>query len=471
MRTRCPGPAVRSVLLPPLIATLAAAPLAAQAPADLARLGFMSGCWLGATTVRGGPGTIEERYTAPSRNVILGTTRYTTAAGLTTSFEFTLLQADSAGIVLVPFPGGRRSEHAFRLTRLAGDTATFEAPEHDYPRRISYLRDAAGALVARIDAGADDPSPRSWRLTRSTCGPADAFASGPAPERPGGGRTELIVFETLHGLFLGLAVPIILDANSSAPYGLGLLLGGPTGLVLSRAWAEANQPSAGQARAVIWGGTWGALSGLFLYGGTTNNQTAQGSFGAMTAGMLGGTLAGGIAARRPISGGDGTLVIHSTVWGGWFGLALAAMADDQGEAWLPMLIGGNAGLVAAAMAARRVEMSSGRVWLVTATGLAGLVAGLGVDILVQPDDGTLAIAIPAAASFIGLAAGVTATREFDRGRLAQAEGPAMGALLAVRNGRARLGIPVPTPALVPVEDGSPRLYTPGFRFTLFDLRQ
>ncbi len=438
---------------------------------DIARLAFMAGCWQGATTVRGGPGAIEERYTPPSRNMILGTTRYSTAAGLTASYEFTLVQADSAGIVMVPFPGGRRSEHDFRLTRVSGDTAVFEAPEHDYPRRITYLRDAAGALVARIDAGADDPSPRSWRMLRQACGTApETFASAPTAEAPGGGRIELIVFESLHGLFLGLAVPIILDADGSAPYGLGLLLGGPTGIVLASAWARAHQPTAGQARAVVWGGTWGTLSGLFLYQATSDYSTAKGSFGAMTAGLLGGTLAGGIVARRPITSGDGTLVIHSTVWGGWFGLALAAMADDQGEAWVPMLVGGNAGLVAGAAAARRVEMSSGRVWLVTATGLAGLVAGLGVDILVQPDGSTLAFGIPAVMSFVGLASGVVATREFDRGRLAQAEGPPTGALLTVRNGRARLGVPLPTPALVPREDGTPRLFTPGFRLTLFDLR-
>jgi len=435
--------AMRNVTI--VLLALAASPLAAQDSVRLARLSFMSGCWAGPARIRGGPGTIEERYTPPSANMILGTTRYTTAAGRTVMFEFSLIRSDSTGIVLVPYPAGRQSEHAFQLTHLGTDSAMFEAPEHDYPRRITYRREPGGALVARIDAGAADTAPSTWRMNATPCAatlPGFAAAAPRSLHERGSGSTELMVFETLHGLFLGLAIPTMLDADEPAPYGLGLLLGGPVGLLSARAYARGHQPTSGQARAIVWGGTWGALSSLFLYESFEDQPTASGAFGAMTAGMLGGTLFGAYLARQPITGGDATMAIHGTVWGGWAGLALGViLSDDGSEVFAPMLIGGYGGLLAAALASRRVEMTSGRVWIITASGLAGLVAGLGIDILVQPDDDAAALGIPLATSVIGLAIGTSATRDYDAGRLAIG-GRSITPLLAAGGGNVRLGIRV-----------------------------
>ncbi len=144
--------------------------LAAAEPANptLEDLAFLRGCWEGRFESRRGPGTIEEYYTSPTSNVILGTTRFI-FEGRTVDFEFSLIFADSTGIGLRPHPSGQASPDDFRLTSLDGWRAVFESPEHDYPKRIIYWTEADGTRVARIDGGAEDPSGREWRMKAVPC--------------------------------------------------------------------------------------------------------------------------------------------------------------------------------------------------------------------------------------------------------------------------------------------------------------
>lgn len=152
---------------------LAAFPLAVAlgvvapgAPAQtLADLGFMTGCWRG-TTPSGI--VIEESYTTPSDNVMLGTTRYLEGTRAR-QFEFTLITADEEAVTLLPYPGGRASEHAFTLTAVGEGSARFEAPEHDFPRRIAYHRASDGWLVARIDGGEGSDRSQQWRMAPVGC--------------------------------------------------------------------------------------------------------------------------------------------------------------------------------------------------------------------------------------------------------------------------------------------------------------
>lgn len=131
---------------------------------DLAGLSFMAGCWEGSFQGEGGTGTIEEHYTTPSQNLMLGTTRYI-LDGRTVMFEFSRLKAADGEIVLTPYPRGQASEHGFRLTQAAEGDATFEAPEHDF--RIRYRRDGE-TLVASIDDGTDENG-SEWRMKDAPC--------------------------------------------------------------------------------------------------------------------------------------------------------------------------------------------------------------------------------------------------------------------------------------------------------------
>lgn len=161
-------------LLVAFMALLAPAAASAQAPAStpadatLADLAFMTGCWRGEFA---NGGALEEVYTAPSSNLMLGLSRYLRGESAV-QFEFSRITADSSGIALLPFPGGRPSEHAFRLTAVEADRATFEAPEHDFPKRIRYARGADGSLTARIDGGTDDSRSQEWRMNPVPCRPA-----------------------------------------------------------------------------------------------------------------------------------------------------------------------------------------------------------------------------------------------------------------------------------------------------------
>ncbi len=149
---------------------VASVAMAAAEPANptLEDLAFLRGCWEGSFEGRRGTGTIEEYYTSPSSNVILGTTRYI-HEGRTVQFEFSLILADSTGILLRPYPGGKASPDDFRLTSMDGWRAVFESPEHDYPKRIIYWTEADGTRVARIDGGSDDPGGSEWRMRAVPC--------------------------------------------------------------------------------------------------------------------------------------------------------------------------------------------------------------------------------------------------------------------------------------------------------------
>jgi hypothetical protein len=137
-------------------------PVAGQSLDDLA---FLSGCWEGPLS-RGG--VIEEFYSAPTDNQIVGTTRYI-RDGHTVMFEFSSIVHDSTGIVLWPYPRGHKSADGFRLTTVDGHGAVFEAPEHDFPKRISYILESPDVRIARIDDGTDTGQSTEWRLTRASC--------------------------------------------------------------------------------------------------------------------------------------------------------------------------------------------------------------------------------------------------------------------------------------------------------------
>lgn len=132
----------------------------------LAAVTFMSGCWRGRSA--DGGTVIEERYTPAEGSLILGTTRFI-RDGAVVGFEFTTLEAKGEGVVYTPYPGGDRSADPFTLTAGGPARAVFEAPEHDYPKRILYERVEEGRLRARIDAGADDSEPRVWEMEGVPC--------------------------------------------------------------------------------------------------------------------------------------------------------------------------------------------------------------------------------------------------------------------------------------------------------------
>jgi hypothetical protein len=136
--------------------------------------------------------------------------------------------------------------------------------------------------------------------------------------------------------------------------------------------------------------------------------------------------------------------------------------DDSQLAWV--LVGGDLGLLAAAIGSRYWDVSAGRAWLISASGVAGLVAGFGLDLLGNVDSAQEAVLIPAATSLMGLAAGALMTRNMDVDRFGSVGMNDSGALLHLENSRPRIGLPLPIPTAHQAGPGKTRM---GIRIPLF----
>ncbi len=302
----------------------------------------------------------------------------------------------------------------------------------------------------------------------------DRFPGTPATEAAGarldaasaersqaGGEIELKVWSTLYGIWLGLAIPASMEAERPEAYGAGLLFGGPAAFLAGRAFSRSRPVSPGQARAITWGGTWGALQGLGwahgleLGGGDSDFQVDGPSSDAVFASMIAGSavgLAGGVlAARREITPGTSTSAMLGSLWGAWFGYASGALLDlDHTTNLATITMAGNGGLAAGALAGSRWRLSRSRAHLISVGGLLGWAGALGIVKNTQPGNSDLYIGIPLVGSIAGLVAGAAFTQgtgaEEDASGNAQAAGPlpASGALLnRSQGGEWSLSVPLP----------------------------
>lgn len=370
--------------------------------------------------------------------------------------------------------GGARQIHSQTTT---ADTAAvlLATAQHTYREGNRQLARAILQLIVRTYPG--------------TAAAADAGAQLADWRRAAdstSGRVELIVWGTTYGAWLGVALPLAGGIESPEPFGAGLLLGTSVGFFGSRAFGQTYPISLGQARIIRFASMWGAWQGVGWQqalnlgdrtqrycdpyaGGACYEYPVESDLAPVTFSLLG-SLAGlgtGIALARSvnISPGTAAIVEFSGYWASWYGVATGILFDWQEDGLLSwILLTGDAGVLAASLIAPKLDMSVGRARLISVTGIAGLVAGLGLDLLINVDDEKAAIAIPMATSFAGLALGVTWTRN-DGAR--DQDIPGGNALLQVRDGRASVGVPTPLPAALPVSfDGSRVRREPGVKLTL-----
>lgn len=127
---------------------------------------------------------------------------------------------------------------------------------------------------------------------------------------------------------------------------------------------------------------------------------------------------------------------------------LAGIVDaDDGDAVLATaLISGNVGLVTGALLSDRYDLSRSRIRMMNLGALVGGLGGVGLDLLIQPDDEEVALSIPLATSVLGL--GIAAARTADA-----APDPGDGppdlnrALLDYRDGALSVQAPLPLPIM------------------------
>ena len=143
-----------------VLASATAIPRAAQEPAPAAKpapitseistLAWLSGSWLAVE----GDTRAEENWTVPAGGTMLATAREVRGKK-TAFFEFLRIEEREGKLVYLAMPKARAAT-AFTLTKQGEKDATFENPEHDFPKRIVYRLEGDDVLVTRIDAGDGD---------------------------------------------------------------------------------------------------------------------------------------------------------------------------------------------------------------------------------------------------------------------------------------------------------------------------
>ena len=141
--------------------TAGACALAAIAAADVAKLGWLEGCWTGE---RNGV-VFEERWSSPRGGGLVGMHKDTKADRLI-GFEFFRVVPDSNGVPTYWSQPGGAPPTPFRLVEVSEKRAVFENPEHDFPQRVLYWREGE-KLHARIEGtyGGKEGS-EDWVWTR-----------------------------------------------------------------------------------------------------------------------------------------------------------------------------------------------------------------------------------------------------------------------------------------------------------------
>lgn len=132
-----------------LLTTVATVTQAAE-PVDL---DWLAGAWC----AQGERYTSEEHWLPKRGGLMLAVSRTITARG--SEFEFLRIEFDQKGARYIAQPSGGPAT-AFEMVDADARSVTFANPEHDYPKRIRYVRDG-DTLTARIDGG-DDANPRSF---------------------------------------------------------------------------------------------------------------------------------------------------------------------------------------------------------------------------------------------------------------------------------------------------------------------
>lgn len=138
-----------------LLAVLLLVASPALAQEGISKLSWMAGHW---GVVRDGVET-EEVWLAASGGMMLGMSR--SVGPKSVEFEFIRIEQRKDGIFYVASPGGVGAT-PFRMIEHAGQRATFENRENDFPQRIHYRR-VGDALCAKIEgsSGGTEKS-REW---------------------------------------------------------------------------------------------------------------------------------------------------------------------------------------------------------------------------------------------------------------------------------------------------------------------
>jgi hypothetical protein len=229
-------------------------------------------------------------------------------------------------------------------------------------------------------------------------------------EQPNGfARAELVFWQTLHGVLLGVELCVLLECDDIR-LGIGsMVAGGAGGLTLSL-MATPNDITSGHAHLINSATMWGIWNALAL------NIIVEdwGSEKMPVAVMMGGQLAGlgsGIALWDKVkpTAGDIALVNSAGVWSG----ILSAFAvntlqlDLNSREWFTTLLAStDVGGMAGGWYSTIEPMGAGRVFIINASGVVGTLFGFGVAVIIQGEEVT--DSLMSGAGMLGALAGLGA---------------------------------------------------------------
>lgn len=243
-------------------------------------------------------------------------------------------------------------------------------------------------------------------------------------EPPGGGRespsrnarAELALFQGLHGMALGLELCVVTNCDSAgAVFGLALL-GAGLGTFASLGVPEVTS---GKRALLNSGAAWGAVNaGLLAIGRDVDEETFV---GVLIAGQGLGLVAGGALFRIEPTAGQVALANSGGQWASVLtALALDAAGAELTDAELAtsVLIAADAGIVAGGyLAWRWPRVSRAQTLVVDAAGIAGVVGGGGLGVVLSGDSADRATsALAVVGGLVGLGAAAYLTRDWTSGR-------------------------------------------------------
>jgi hypothetical protein len=119
--------------------------IAAQS-ADVAQLGWITGCWESASATR----STTERWGPATSNMLVGVSQ-TVKDGKTTSFEFLRIVSGDKGPSYIARPSTAKEDTEFKFLRASKSEIIFENLGHDFPQRIIYRSEGPDGLFARVE--------------------------------------------------------------------------------------------------------------------------------------------------------------------------------------------------------------------------------------------------------------------------------------------------------------------------------
>lgn len=114
------------------------------APATIDAMSWLVGDWTGTV----GTNNVEERWMPAAGGAMIGNSRTTRGPSMV-EFEFLCIAQRAGGLVYTAMPNGGGMTD-FLSTKVSADSITFENPDHDFPKAITYTKRADGGVDVAV---------------------------------------------------------------------------------------------------------------------------------------------------------------------------------------------------------------------------------------------------------------------------------------------------------------------------------